>query len=313
MEEIVNDGNIRHRAVPWGELARMAGLTGKKQVHFHTVRKLMQDREYHKCIACTKQWLSDNIRLERRIFARDYIGYSVFDWKKVRWSDEIHFGLGPEKKLRIIRRPGERFCWSCIQERGPPPEKKRKKNDKGKGKGKQQSSEGLEATDSDDDDDEIRIHAWAAVGWNFKTPLIWYTTNNKNGKMSQKVYIESILEPHVKEWIDRGDQFELEEDRDSGHGPAHNGNKVRKYKEKIGLRYYFNGPKSPDLSVAESYFQPLKQFLSNSGHWDEKTLKDRAEEGWNHHVPQHFINEQVLSMPKRLHACLDGEGRMTGY
>ena len=122
--------------------------------------------------------------------------------------------------------------------------------------------------------------------------------------MSQKVYIESILEPYTKAWIDRGDQFELEEDCDSGHGPAHNGNKVRKYKEKIGLQYYFNGPKSPDLRVAESCFQPLKQSLSNSGHWDEKTLKERAEEGWNYHVPQHLINQQVLSMPDCLNACL---------
>ena len=40
----------------------------------------------------------------------------------VRWSDEIYFGLGPEKKLRIIRRPSERLCYDCIQERGEPPE-----------------------------------------------------------------------------------------------------------------------------------------------------------------------------------------------
>ena len=54
MEEIVNNGNVRHRALPWGELARMAGLMEKK-VHVHTVWKLMQDQEYHKCIACIKQ------------------------------------------------------------------------------------------------------------------------------------------------------------------------------------------------------------------------------------------------------------------
>ncbi len=71
IEEIVNDGNIRYRALPWAELAKKAGLTGDKQVHFHTVRKLIQDQEYHKCIAYTKNWLSSNIRIERRVFTRD--------------------------------------------------------------------------------------------------------------------------------------------------------------------------------------------------------------------------------------------------
>ena len=32
------------------------------------------------------------------------------------------------------------------------------------------------------------------------------------------VYIDQILEPHVKEWIFRADKFVLEEDGDSGHG-----------------------------------------------------------------------------------------------
>ena len=52
--------------------------------------------------------------LERRIFSRDKLSYKWLDWKIVSWSDEIHFGLGPEKKLRIIRRPGERLCYDCI-------------------------------------------------------------------------------------------------------------------------------------------------------------------------------------------------------
>lgn len=289
MEDIVNDGNIRHRTLQWPQLASMAGLIGDKKVHWHTVRRAMQDMEYHKCIACTKNWLSADIRALRRTWARDFLPYKNDDWKRVRWSDEIHFGLGPEKKLRIIRRPGERLCWSCIQERGPPPEKAK------------------------DVEDEVRIHAWAAVGWNFKTPLIWYTTNNKNGKMSQKVYIDQILEPHVGQWIERGDIFELEEDRDSGHGPADNNNKIRRWKAVKGLKAWFNGPKSPDMSVIERCFQPLKQYLSNTGHWDEKTLRERAEKGWRDHVTQDFINREVLKMPDRVHALLDGDGRMTGY
>ena len=83
--------------------------------------------------------------LKRRTFSRDKLFCKWPDWKIARWSDEIYFGLGPEKKLRIIRRPGERLCYDCIQECGEPPEYIK---------------------------DRKRLHAWAAVGWNFKTPLI---------------------------------------------------------------------------------------------------------------------------------------------
>jgi len=154
------------------------------------------------------------------------------------------------------------------------------------------------------------------VGWNFKTPLIRYTIpSNQNGKISQTAYIDKILEPIVKPWLENGggEQFELEEDRDSGHSPADNNNQVRRWKAKHGLNSWFNGPKSPDLSVIETCFQPLKQFLSNSGYWDEEMLQKRAEEGWNDHVSQDFINRQVLTMEDRIHACLDGDGKMTGY
>lgn len=37
--------------------------------------------------------------LERCTFSRDKLSYKWPDWKVVHWSDEIHFGLGPEKML----------------------------------------------------------------------------------------------------------------------------------------------------------------------------------------------------------------------
>lgn len=40
--------------------------------------------------------------------------------------------------------------------------------------------------------------------------------------MSHEVYVE-ILEKEVKRWLERGDDFVLEEDGDSGHGGPRNG------------------------------------------------------------------------------------------
>jgi hypothetical protein len=69
--------------------------------------------------------------------------------------------------------------------------------------------------------------------------------------MTQQAYINKILEPVVKPWLERGDSFTLEEDCDSGHGPGKN-NIVRKWKEANKLQFYFNCYSSPDLSPIET-------------------------------------------------------------
>ena len=43
-----------------------------------------------------------------------------------------------------------------------------------------------------------KLHAWAAVGWEFKTPLIFYTVRDPQGANTNKAYIEQILEVEVK-------------------------------------------------------------------------------------------------------------------
>ncbi|KAL9607218.1 MAG: hypothetical protein Q9167_007848, partial [Letrouitia subvulpina] len=93
-----------------------------------------------------------------------------------------------------------------------------------------------------------------------------------------------------------GEQFILEEDRDGGHGCKSTGNIAERWKQDRGLKYYYNCAKSPDLSAIESSFQPLKQWLSNTGHWDIDSLQSRAEKGWNKEVSQAYINKQIESM-----------------
>jgi hypothetical protein len=99
----------------------------------------------------------------------------------------------------VIRQPGEKYYADCIQT-NPPQE----------------------------DSDKKRIHAWGAIGYNFKSPLVFYDIlSNSNGKMTQKAYIQQILDPVVRPWIERGDDFVLEEDGDSGYDPLRvNGNTI---------------------------------------------------------------------------------------
>lgn len=60
--------------------------------------------------------------------------------------------------------------------------------------------------------------------------------------------LEVSVEPVVKPWLERGDDFVLEEDGDSGHGTGRTRNAVKKWKEDHHLEHYFNCPSSPDLA-----------------------------------------------------------------
>ena len=109
--------------------------------------------------------------------------------------------------MRIIRKPGERYCVDCIQH----------------------------TLSREEEKNNVRLHSWAAIGHGFKSDLYFYRVgSNKNGKMSLQVYKNQILEPIVKPWLERGDDFILEEDNDSGHGTGPK-NIVRAWKEKNRL------------------------------------------------------------------------------
>jgi hypothetical protein len=82
--------------------------------------------------------------------------------------------------------------------------------------------------------------------------MIFYNVpSNNNGKITQQVYRDVILEPVVKPWLQANQSFVLEEDGDSGHSLKGN-NIVKQWKMNNGLKYFFNYPYSPDLSPIEN-------------------------------------------------------------
>ena len=130
--------------------------------------------------------------------------------------------------------------------------------------------------------------------------------------MSQEVYVNQILEPVIKPWIERGDDFILEEDGDSGHGKRGVNSKATRWREENNLLYYANCPHSPDLSPIENAWQVPKQIIGKIAHWDDATCIEAIKEGWAK-LSQKTINKWVEEMPKRLHDIMDSRGKMTNH
>ena len=85
--------------------------------------------------------------------------------------------------------------------------------------------------------DRPRVYIWAAIGYNFKEPkLVFYKVpGNSNGAITYRIYYDDILEGPVKRWIERGNDFCLEEDGAAGYrgGPkARKDSLVAKWKDK---------------------------------------------------------------------------------
>ncbi|PQE31529.1 hmg box protein [Rutstroemia sp. NJR-2017a WRK4] len=280
MEILLEEEGIEGRALTWEQLGTEVGL----DVDRKTVQDAMGTMEYHKCVACKKGWVNSRIAERRvehsRVMLERYPHW--YDWIHIRFSDEVHWGFGPHGTLMIIRKKGMRRCQSCVQQERQPKEK-----------------------------DEKKVHAWSAVGWDFKADITFYDSGNSNGKMTQRCYIDQILEPIVKPWLDAGQVFTLEEDGDSGHGTSQS-NIVRTWKRAHGLQSYFNCAASPDLSPIENCWQAPKQNLNHHSHWDEVTTRQLVVEAWND-LSQSFINEQIKSIPDRYKAVIDGDGQMTAY
>ena len=60
-------------------------------------------------------------------------------------------------------------------------------------------------------------------------------------------------------------------------------------------------------------WSPLKFHYNSQPHWDEEWVKERILHAFEHDINQEWINELVLSMPKRLQYCLARDGALTGW
>ncbi len=188
MEQILQEKGIEACAMTWEQLGYEVGLECTGQ----TMKNAMGSLNYRKCIACKKGQINEKTARDRKTWAQTIKEKypKPEDWYRVRFSDEVHFGYGLQGKLCIIRKSGEQYCPDCIQEEKESEEK-----------------------------DKKRHHYWATVGHDFQSDIYFYEVpGNTNGKMSQRVYIDQILQLIVKPWIKAYHDYVLEEDSDLGHG-----------------------------------------------------------------------------------------------
>ena len=288
LEDFVIEGGFEGRVCGYEEIVQEVLPYLYKEhpkLYIQTIRKAFEDRGYSKYTACQKPWLTKAALEQRRKLYYQFQHWTVKDWRRIRFSDEFHLGQGPKRKLKVIRKRGERYCRDCIQKNATA---KQIKNRNTK-----------------------RFHFWISAGYQHKSALYEYTTNSTNGKLTQEVYLNKILKGPVLQWIQRGDDFILEEDQDTGHGPGTD-NPVRKWKEEQGLQFFFNASGSPDLSPIENIIRAVKQQINDFDHFEDETLHTAAFRAWDD-VKQESINRYIDSMPQRIAELGKRDGDITQW
>jgi transposase len=244
------------------------------ELSIDTLRRAFLDLGYQKCVACPKPFINETTRRKRLDFA---IQYLRFDWNPVVFSDELTFHTGKQRKDLILRRKGERYCPDCIQPRFR--------------------------------SGRSSFSVWAAIGWNFKSRLIFLEGHGPRGGCNREDYVNQVLTPISRE-LPAGSL--LQEDGNKIHGRT----SLRETKRQLGLQLFHNGdwpPSSPDLSPIENIWRVLKQRVKNRGPiTDIPTLKEVAHEEWEN-IDQELINRYMASMMLRMEEVIKRQGMATPY
>lgn len=290
MEKILwNDAYINVN-LNWHGLAKEAGV--EVDVNPRTLHRTMGTLGYRRCLGCPRTWVHKKAREKRVEYARRMLEAYPHpqDWRAIRFSIELHFGFGLDGKMRLIPRPGERFCETCATT--PEAEWPR---------------------------DLRKAHAWVAIGYGFKSEAVFYedsTSPNCTGVMTMQEYKDHILEKTVKPWLTTtGPQsFILEEDCEAfAHGAASKVNLVQQWKDEHGLRYYYNCGDSPDLNPLDSLWPQRKQWnLDAPKDWEDETLQKMVREVWTGFDIER-VNMWVDFMPQRLQQVIDSDGALVPW
>lgn len=208
----------------------------------------------------------------------------------VLWSDEVTFLVGGRTvKQRVTRNKWERFCENCIQH---------------------QFHRGHTTP----------VNAWGAIGYNYKSPLLFLDGSGKKGAFTQEDYLTQILSPHIESILEDfgththalGLEPLFMEDGNSAHGHKSTRNCCAQYRTKHGIILMPHPSSSPDMNPIEKCWRYIKQSLHRRRHQPttEAEMRQFVLEEWDR-IPQKWINELIDRQEHWVHVLVERCGWST--
>lgn len=340
--------SFENRQITWKELAHLYGNDCDPQ----TVKTALGRRGYYKCKACQMSWLKEHNVQERLDFAKANQYHNLTYWRSVRFTDEVHFALESRAAAWVIRTNDERceptciqykmrsdgsqlHCWAMVGYNYKGPLVFYDSNDNSEpsdwiynilneGTDTPNPAKGTLAEEAQllgdrtpskckhlCKDKELCKHRCCKAG---------YRNLKEGGNLTQVQYLNKIFRPYVeKAWQEAKDEhrsFLLMEDNDGSHGTRTTGNIVARYKAYLGIPWYCNVARSPDLNIIENVWRILKQRVKQrvkySGPLQIDQLRRIIQEVWAG-IDLSEINKLVVTMPKRIDDVIKRGGLNTPF
>jgi transposase len=239
-----------------------------------TVRRRMQEREYHGCTPKKEPYLKpEHIKL-RQQFAKAHVDKPIEFWEKVIWSDESKFNLfGSDGRMYVWRQPHEVCRRDCIR-----PVVKH-------GGGS--------------------VMVWGSFSAGGVGRLVFI-----DGIM-RGVNYRNILDQHLHQSATAmgldGD-FIFQHDNDS----KHRSHVVKRYLQEKGVRELEWPSSSPDLNPIEHLWSILGRAVAKKRYRNKKDFKRQLQDAWDALDPE-ILNKLVASIPRRLAEVIKNKGGHTKY
>ena len=265
--EYISDSH-EHRVLNYVQLHDELGLKCSAK----TLERRLKEAGYFRCTACQKPYLTRIQAHARWIWGITYMFWSIFDWRKILWSDEVTFLVGGRRcKERVTRKRGERFHDDCIQfqmHRGH----------------------------------TTPVNAFGAIGYGYKSKLLFIHGSGKKGAFTQRDYLEQVLQLGIEgmlanfavETHTRGQEPQFMEDGNSAHGHKSIKNCCAIWRKNHSIVLFPHPSTSPDMNPIEKCWRYIKQSLHRRKRQPttEAEMEAAVTEEWNK-IPQEWINSLI--------------------
>jgi transposase len=120
------------------------------------------------------------------------------------------------------------------------------------------------------------VSAWGAIGYGYKSPLVFVHRTGKTGALKQVDYLAQVLEPHIRPILEAFARKTHElrpsaeplfmEDGNSAHGHKSTTNCCQRYRTKYGIILMPYPSTSPNMNPIEKCWRWIKQALHRRKH-----------------------------------------------
>jgi hypothetical protein len=259
------------------QVAKALKNVTNQSISSETVRRNLREIGMKAVVKRKRPFLKPRHRRERLQWAERCKEFTLEDWKRVIWSDEVKINrLGSDGRTWVYKDVGEelndRLVKSTVKFGGG------------------------------------NVMMWGCMLWDG----VGYATRIE-GKMDAELYT-SILEDELQQSVEYYDKSPTDMVFQQDNDPKHKSARATKWLDESGFTIMKWPAQSPDLSPIEHLWNYLKRRLDEYEipPSSQNELWQRCEEEWEK-IPKEVCQNLIESMPKRVAAVLKAKGGHTKY